>query len=106
MARETKAANAAKPTGANNALAGALISLILPGLGLLLSERRKMAGVLIFMAVVVVDMVAFVVGGVGAALCFIPIVFLFAIPIAHLLAALHSYDVLTKEAGGNPFLFK
>jgi len=105
MAKETKDAKQAV-AGTSNAVVGAIISFFFPGLGLLLSPDKKMLGIMVFIAVFIVDVVAMVVGGIGAAICFLPIVFFLAIPLAHLVAILHTYDVLTKEAGGNPILFK
>ena len=90
----------------NLPLFAGIISLFFPGIGLLLSKEKKVMGVLIFVGVLVADVVIFLVGTVLTLLCFIGFILYFLTPIFNVLAAIHSYDVLKKEQGGTPILFK
>jgi hypothetical protein len=89
----------------NRALMGAVVSFVFPGLGLLLTADKKFKGILIFIGAMVLDVVCFLIGSLGI-LCIIPFIFWLAIPLIHFVAALHSYDVLIKEAKGKPIIFK
>ena len=88
----------------NKALMGCIISLILPGIGLLLSKNYKTMGIVIFIIAIVADIIIFFLGSIGA-LCIVGMLIWVLIPIVHLLAAIHSYDSIVKEEGGKPIMF-
>ncbi len=93
-------------TDSNLPLFAGILSLFLPGLGLLLSKEKKVWGIAIFVGVLVVDIVISLIGMVGLFLCLIGPLLWLVIPVIHALVAIHSYDVVKKEQGGKPIFFK
>ena len=99
-----KGKNVDADDGSQKALIASIISFFFPGLGLLLSRENKMLGVIVFAVAITADVVIFVVGTIGL-LCFIGALLYPATLIVHLLAAVHTYDKMTKEGGGKPIMF-
>ncbi len=90
----------------NKAIVGAIISLFLPGLGLLLSKNYKMKGVLIFILAIIADIVSVFVGAV-LTLCLIGLVLFAVPPVIHILAAVYTHDkMVVEEKSGKPIVFK
>ena len=86
-------------------LAGGLISLFLPGLGLLLSAEKKMAGIAIFVIAMVIDFLVVLFGAIGILLCLVGFMLWIIVPIVHVVAAIYTYDSLKKEQGLSGFIF-
>ena len=82
----------------------AFVSLILPGVGLLFSRQNKILGVVILVLAVVADAIIFTIGAIGA-LCVVGAIVWLLIPVVHILAAIHTYDVFMKERKGKPIVF-
>jgi len=89
----------------NNALLGAIISLFFPGIGLILSRDNKFKGILVFIIAMLADFAAITIASI-LTLCVVGVV-LFALPFfIHVLAAIHTHDVIVKEDNsGKPMLF-
>lgn len=98
------AASKSEP-GSDRAIIAALISLVLPGLGLLISKEKRMIGILIFVCAMIANGVFAVIGSIGL-MCVVGAIFYVGIPVVHVLACVHTYDTIKKEEGGEPILFK
>lgn len=86
------------------AVIGAVISLFLPGLGLLLSKNNKWLGILIFIVAIIADAICVGLGFLGFTgfICVITLllfIFPFVIPVIHIIAAIHSFVVISGEKG-------
>lgn len=81
----------------------AIISLFLPGIGLLMVPDKQKLGVMIFAGYVGLGIVGFILSFVLIGLC----VFLL-MPLANIAAAVHSWDEAAKVSGGQfqPIFFK
>lgn len=100
-------ASSSKNSGSsNNPIIGALVSFFLPGLGLLLGKCHRKLGVMVFVAAMVAICAIVVAGIFGTLMCFFGFLLYMAIPVIHITAAVHTYDVLQKEEGGKPIFFK
>jgi hypothetical protein len=89
----------------NKALVAALISFFLPGFGLFLSKQNKIKGLLIFIIAVIADVISIVIGLIFT-LCLFGVLFFAAPLVIHILAAVHTHDVIVKEdKSGKPILF-
>jgi hypothetical protein len=81
----------------------AILSLFLPGIGLLLVPDKQKLGIGIFAAYVGLGIVGFILSFVVVGLCV-----LLLMPLANIAAAIHSWDEAAKVSGGQfqPILFK
>lgn len=81
----------------------AILSLFLPGIGLLLVPNKQGLGIGIFAAYVGLGIVGFILSFVIVGLCV-----LLLMPLANIAAAIHSWDEAAKVSGGQfqPILFK
>lgn len=81
----------------------AILSLFLPGIGLLLVPDKQKLGIGIFAAYVGLGIVGFILSFVIVGLCV-----LLLMPLANIAAAIHSWDEAAKVSGGQfqPILFK
>jgi hypothetical protein len=81
----------------------AILSLFLPGIGLLLVPDKQKLGIGIFAAYVGLGIVGFILSFVIIGLCV-----LMLMPLANIAAAIHSWDEAAKVSGGQfqPILFK
>ncbi len=91
--------------GSDMSIIGGLVSLVLPGLGLLLTKEKKVSGIAIFVIAVLIDFLVLVFGAVGTLLCIIGFMLWIIIPIVHIVAALYTYDSIKKEQGMGGFIF-
>ena len=90
----------------NRALLGAIISLFLPGIGLLLSKENKVKGVLIFVLALIADFLVVLFSTV-LVICMIGVVMYLGVIIIHILACVHTYDTIIKEdKKGKPVIFQ
>lgn len=81
----------------------AIVSLFLPGIGLLFVPGKQGLGLGIFAGYVVLGIVGFILSFVFIGLCV-----LLLMPLANIAAAIHSWDEAAKVSGGQfqPILFK
>jgi hypothetical protein len=81
----------------------AILSLFLPGIGLMLVPNKQGLGIGIFAAYVGLGIVGFILSFVIVGLCV-----LLLLPLANIAAAIHSWDEAAKVSGGQfqPILFK
>jgi hypothetical protein len=81
----------------------AILSLFLPGIGLLLVPNKQGLGIGIFAGYVALGIVGFILSFVIVGLCV-----LLLMPLANIAAAIHSWDEASKVSGGQfqPILFK
>jgi hypothetical protein len=81
----------------------AIVSLILPGIGLLFVPGKAGLGIGIFVGTIVYAIIGFVLSFVFIGFCL-----LIAMPLINVAAALHSWDEAAKASGGQfqPILFK
>ena len=81
----------------------AILSLFLPGIGLLLVPNKQGLGIGIFAGYVALGIVGFILSFVIVGLCV-----LLLMPLANIAAAIHSWDEAAKVSGGQfqPILFK
>jgi hypothetical protein len=81
----------------------AILSLFLPGIGLLLVPNKQGLGIGIFAAYVGLGIIGFILSFVIIGLCV-----LLLMPLANIAAAIHSWDEAAKVSGGQfqPILFK
>jgi hypothetical protein len=81
----------------------AILSLFLPGIGLMLVPNKQGLGIGIFAAYVGLGIIGFILSFVIVGLCV-----LLLMPLANIAAAIHSWDEAAKVSGGQfqPILFK
>lgn len=86
-----------------NPIVPALISLFLPGIGLLLVPNRQGLGVGIFAGYIALALVSFVLTFIVIGACL-----LMLLPLVNIAAAIHSWDEAAKASNGQfqPILFK
>ncbi|MFA5105365.1 MAG: hypothetical protein WC506_00195 [Candidatus Micrarchaeia archaeon] len=92
-------------SGSDKSLIGGIVSLFFPGLGLLLTEDKKVAGVAMFVCAMIVDFVVLMFGAIGTFLCVIGFLLWLIIPIVHVAAAIYTYDSIKKAQGEAGLIF-